>query len=437
MSLAPVEKSASWCAMSEDAKREFWAALALRHCRGVGVRTVALLLRAFGSALAAVEQPRAWAQAGVGADKTAAFCAGSWRTTAEKEWQEAQRLDCDVLLWTDKRYPRRLREIYAPPPLLYCQGDMSLLNAPALAVVGSRRCSAAGRAQAAFVARQMAASGVTVVSGMATGIDSAAHEAALPLVGRSIGVLGTGIDGEYPVGRRSLFSAMRRRGLLLSEFAPGSPARPENFPVRNRIISGLALAVLVVEAAERSGSLITAREALEQNRDVYVWGGPEIASGPGCLQLAKQGAHMVRSAAEILDDLAPQLRYAALLACQASGGVAPLANAAEPVLNPTAAAPDAALPVGQGASPLAHAAQASATAAHSAQTASSPALPAGAPAQAEAVLHYIWMHPACHADAICAETGVSAASFSVAAIFLEMRGCIRRLPGGHFRCTEE
>lgn len=198
-----------------------------------------------------------------------------------------------------------MRQLPDAPALLYCRGDGSLLRAPAFAVVGSRRATAQGKAVAAYMARCLSACGVTIVSGMAQGIDCVAHEAALGRVGRSIGVLGTGIDVRYPACNAGVFAAMEREGLLVSEFPPGAPPLPTNFPVRNRIISGLALGVLVAEAASRSGSLVTARLALEQNREVYAVPGPALdAHCLGSQDLVRQGARPVFNAEDVLRDLA-------------------------------------------------------------------------------------------------------------------------------------
>lgn len=186
--------------------------------------------------------------------------------------------------------PPLLRAAIDAPLLLYCRGDLALLRAPGFAVVGSRKATRHGRAVAEYMARSLSACGITIVSGMALGIDRVAHEAALARIGRSIGVLGTGIDMLYPLENQAVFDAMERRGLLLSEFAPGTPPQAGNFPIRNRIISGLSLGVLVVEAAHRSGSLITARLALEQNREVYAVPGPALdAHCLGCQDLGAAG----------------------------------------------------------------------------------------------------------------------------------------------------
>ena len=299
----------TWADMDEAARTEYWAALALRHCRGLGARCCARLLRVFGSAYQALQGRQRWAEAGLNRRQAAEMSTGSWRTTARGEWDQARRLHAGILLWTNPCYPQRLRELPDAPVLLYCRGDLSLLHSPAFAIVGSRRATAQGLAVAAYMARCLAACGIAVVSGMAQGIDSVAHEAALAQVGRSIGVLGTGIDQMYPRSGEKLFQAMEERGLLLSEFPPGAPPRAEHFPIRNRIISGLALGVLVVEAASRSGSLITARLALEQNREVYAVPGPALdAHCLGCQDLVRQGARPVFSAEDVLRDLAGQLR---------------------------------------------------------------------------------------------------------------------------------
>ena len=297
-----------WSVLNDEARTEYWAALALRHCVGLGARSCARLLKVFGSAYAAVQSRERWREAGLTCKQSAELGTGSWRVTAREEWDRARDLDAAIVLWTDSAYPPLLRQLPDAPALLYCRGDMSLLQAPAFAVVGSRRATEHGRAVASHMARCLSDCGVTIVSGMAMGIDRVAHEAALSRIGRSIGVLGTGIDVVYPSGNRQVFSMMKQQGLLVSEFMPGARPLPEHFPIRNRIISGFALGVLVVEAASRSGSLITARLALEQNREVYAVPGPALdASCLGCQELVRQGARPVFSAEDVLRDLAEQL----------------------------------------------------------------------------------------------------------------------------------
>ncbi|HEU6435949.1 MAG TPA: DNA-processing protein DprA [Nitratidesulfovibrio sp.] len=293
-------------------RAELWAALALRHSPGIGPRTVCRLLRGVGSALAAVQAAdgggRGWAEAGVRPHRAAPVASGAWREAARQEWDAVRVCRCSILLWTDPRYPARLREIPDAPAVLYCRGDASLLANHAVAVVGSRLSSRAGRGVAADIAYSLSSAGVTVVSGLARGIDREAHVAALEEVGSTIGVLGTGIDVVYPPEHADVFAHMEATGLLISEYAPGTLPLPAHFPVRNRIISGLSVGVLVVEAAARSGSLITARLALEQGREVYAVPGPATAQYTcGCRGLLEQGARPVTTAEDMLSDLAPVL----------------------------------------------------------------------------------------------------------------------------------
>lgn len=294
--------------LNEEQRREYWACLALRHTPGLGARSCKKLLAAFGSAYAALQNTEQWKQAGI-PNCAAKIDSNSWRPSARLEWEAARKLDAEIVLWTDCRYPPRLREIPDAPVLLYARGTLSLLLADSVAVVGMRRCSPNGRRAAAFLADGLAGSGIAVVSGLAYGVDREAHTAALPLPGSSIAVLGTGLDVQYPAANADIYAAMRQRGLLLSEFAPGTPPVAANFPVRNRIISGLSLGVVVVEAALRSGSLITARLALEQNRSVYaVPGAVGTPASAGCRELIRQGAQPVFEVADILTDLKDLLR---------------------------------------------------------------------------------------------------------------------------------
>ena len=218
-------------------------------------------------------------------------------------------------------YPELLKQIAAPPPLLYARGNCALLNRPQLAMVGSRKTSQQGLENAYSFARVLAASGMTISSGLAAGIDARCHQGALDAGGDTLAVLGTGIDGIYPAGNRALFAAIGEHGLLLSEFPLGTPPRRQNFPRRNRIISGMSLAVLVVEAALKSGSLITARLALEQNRDVLaIPSSIHDPGGRGSNALIKQGATLVETAADVLVELQGWLPLKSVVA------IAPLAS---------------------------------------------------------------------------------------------------------------
>jgi DNA processing protein len=226
-----------------------------------------------------------------------------YRTEAERESKAVARAGVKIITLLSDNYPKDLLQIPDPPPYLYVKGELPA-SEPAIAIVGSRRASTYGLTTTERLARELAESGITVVSGMARGIDTAAHRGTLKGGGRSIGVLGCGIDILYPAENRQLFSGIQEKGALVSEFPMGTAPRAENFPRRNRIISGLSRGVLVVEAAENSGSLITARYALEQGRDVFaIPGNINCSSSRGTNRLIKQGAKLVEGIEDILDEL--------------------------------------------------------------------------------------------------------------------------------------
>jgi DNA processing protein len=210
---------------------------------------------------------------------------------------------------TDDRYPGLLRTIYDPPPLLYVRGQLSALHGPVLAVVGSRRASAVGLRLAARLSSAAAAAGLTICSGLALGIDAAAHRGVLEAGATGIGVMATGIEQVYPRRHRQLAEQLLTQGCLLTELPPGMRPLRHHFPRRNRIISGLSLGVLVIEAALPSGSLITAGSALEQGREVFAlpWS-PCHPGGAGCLRLIRDGAKMVQDVSDVLDELGPLYR---------------------------------------------------------------------------------------------------------------------------------
>jgi DNA processing protein len=216
---------------------------------------------------------------------------------------ELSRANADVLCLRDNDYPALLKEIHDPPPLLYYRGRRELLSQLSFAVVGSRRPSRMGRSDAQAFASALGQAGFTTVSGMALGVDAAAHIGALATPSSTIAVLGTGIDQCYPRSNAALYQQIGSEGLLLSEFPLGSPPLRHQFPRRNRIISGLSLGVLVVEAAIHSGSLITARQALEQNREVFaIPGSIHNPTSRGCNALIKQGAKLVETLADIVEE---------------------------------------------------------------------------------------------------------------------------------------
>jgi DNA processing protein len=214
-----------------------------------------------------------------------------------------------LITLADAEYPRALLATHDPPPLLYAIGRLDLLNRPALAIVGSRNATRQGMDTAAAFAQRLAHAGLTIVSGLALGIDAAAHRGALKAADEgaeaaTVAVVGTGVDVVYPASNRTLTQTIRDRGVVISEFALGTPGIAHNFPRRNRIIAGLARGVLVVEAALRSGSLITARLAAEAGREVFaVPGSIHSPMAKGCHRLIKEGAKLVEAAADILDEL--------------------------------------------------------------------------------------------------------------------------------------
>ncbi|WP_045221838.1 DNA-processing protein DprA [Desulfonatronum thioautotrophicum] len=295
--------------MHPDRREEYLACLALRNSSGLGPRTWKKILEHFGQAGIAVDHVDQWCQLGLASRRQAReFLAGTWRQASDREAFTAMDKGMEVLLWSDADYPWMLRCIPNPPALLYLSGDRGLLASPALAIVGSRKCSRYGLETARAISQEVARAGVCVVSGFAAGIDRQAHVAALQEVGSSIAVLGTGLDLLYPAANKDLWLRLRKQGLIITEFAPGTRPEAMNFPHRNRIISGLSLGVAVVEAAVRSGSLITAAMALEHGREVFALPGPvNMESYDGCHHLIRQGATLVRGGEDILVALQPQL----------------------------------------------------------------------------------------------------------------------------------
>jgi len=232
---------------------------------------------------------------------------GSFEKKVERELSLLQRVEGTIVRLDDETFPSRLKNIYDPPPVLYMRGQLRKEDEMAVAIVGSRKTSSYGRAMTERVSQELASHGVTIVSGMARGIDSVAHQGAISAGGRTIAVLGCGVDVVYPPENRNLFRDIIDHGAVLSEFPMGSPPEGSHFPKRNRIISGLSMGVVVVEAGQRSGSLITANCALEQGRDVFaVPGNIGMESSRGTNQLIKQGAKLVESSQDILIEIIPQ-----------------------------------------------------------------------------------------------------------------------------------
>ena len=223
--------------------------------------------------------------------------------------RQVESLRATAVTLADPEYPPLLKQIVDPPPALFFRGDLALAQKPSVAMVGSRRASPYALNAAGHLARELVSAGIAVASGLARGVDSASHAGALEGGGITIAILGTGIDVVYPRSHRRLFAAIEERGLILTEFPPGTPPLPPNFPIRNRVISGISLGTVIVEATGRSGSLITARTAAEQNREVFAVPGPIFSAGSeGTHRLIQYGAKLVHDAQDILDELRGDFR---------------------------------------------------------------------------------------------------------------------------------
>ena len=362
--------------MIVDGRVTAWVSLQLT---GAGPRKLVLLLQAFGSPQAVLDATPAQLERVVPPAVARQIVAGAApdHLAATLGWLADE--GHEVVALDDADYPRPLLEIGDPPPLLYCMGRRELLARPAFAIVGSRNATPQGAADAEAFAAALSAAGLTIVSGLALGIDAAAHRGALTQAGSSIAVVGTGLDRVYPATNRDLAHALAAGGLLLSEFAPGTPPLPANFPRRNRIISGLVRGLLVVEATLKSGSLITARLAAEQGREVFALPGSiHSPFSKGCHRLIRDGAKLVETAQDILEEL--QLPVPA-------AGPSPVTPAA-PVV--------------------------------------------GADPDADAILTALGHAPA-DVDALVGRTGRPAAAVIAALTTLELEGRVASLPGGRWQ----
>ncbi|HTZ99363.1 MAG TPA: DNA-processing protein DprA [Candidatus Aquilonibacter sp.] len=286
-----------------------WLALALTP--GLGARMAGKLLREFGSpdaifsaSLTALEGQR------LPAAVAQAIHSRRPLSDAAKELAQVQAAGCGLLTWDEPRYPPRLKEIYDPPPLLYVRGNVELLGRHIISIVGARRPTPYGNQMAERLAKDLADRGLVIASGLARGIDACAHHGALASAqGATIGVLGCGIDIVYPKENRKIFEEMAQRGAIVSEFPFGTFPGPQNFPIRNRILAGMGLGVVVVEGAQYSGSLITARLAMEFGREVFgVPGNATQAASFGPNQLIKQGAKLVTSWEDVVEELPTPVR---------------------------------------------------------------------------------------------------------------------------------
>ncbi len=311
----------------------YW--LGLARVEGLGVRSAHKLTDRFGSPQAAYMASLTELETtGLPAPVCQAIFAQSGLKEAEKEIEAATKLNCSLLTYSSEGYPPLLRQIADPPLVLYVRGDVQALAGPCVAMVGTRRPSTYGLQAALRLAHDLADRGLVIVSGMARGIDSSAHRGALEAKGRTVAVQGRGMDGIYPSENKRLAEKICESGAVISEFPLGTGPTPENFPIRNRIISGLSLGVVIVEASEYSGSLITARLALEQNREVFaVPGNITTPQSFGPNHLIKQGAKLVDQWMDVVEEFPPEIRVQ-LLPVEEVSGEAPSPGLFEASLTP-------------------------------------------------------------------------------------------------------
>ena len=362
---------------NDDREEFFW--FGLKAVAGIGNVTFRRLLERFDTPRAALSAgPSELATVrGLTATIVAAIRDGSWQRFAEEECDRLRSSGSRLVTFTSAEYPKSLFEIPDPPPFLYVRGELRPGTA-AIAIVGSRRATTYGLLITGRLAEALCRNGVGVVSGMARGVDTAAHKGALLAGGRTVGVLGCGIDKVYPPENRGLFDEMAEKGCLVSEFPLGTLPLAENFPRRNRIISGLSQGVLVVEAAEKSGSLITAQFALEHGRDVFaVPGNITFATSRGTNRLIKQGAKLVDCVEDILEEL-PAYR-------PADGDASAAAPGRGFALTPK-----------------------------------------------EAAIYELLARSPLHIDDIITQTELTAAEVSTMLLHLELKGAVMPLPGTHF-----
>jgi DNA processing protein len=283
--------------------RAYW--LGFNLVKGIGSVRLQGLLSYFGNLEIAWQAPtEAFKEAGLSSKVIDNLLKVRGKIDLEAELERILSKDIQVLTWESKEYPRRLKEIHQPPPVIYVRGRLALEDEWAVGIVGTRRVTAYGRQMAEELAAYLAGNGITVVSGLARGVDGLAHKAALSAGGRTIAVLGSGVDRIYPPEHRKLAEEICVNGAVISDYAPGTPPEGVNFPPRNRIISGLSLAVIVVEAGKKSGALITARFAADQGRDVFaVPGNVHAPQSIGTNQLIQEGARPLLKPKDVLEAL--------------------------------------------------------------------------------------------------------------------------------------
>ena len=270
--------------------KKYWVGFNL--IKGIGAVRMQGLAAYFGDMeIAWNASPADLTEAGLGAKVIDRVLTARQTVSLDKVWERIESQGIKILTWGDETYPARLKEIDQPPPVIYIRGEYLLDDLFAVAIVGTRKVTPYGRQVTEEIASFLAANGMTVVSGLARGVDAIAHQTALKAGGRTIGILGSGVDKIYPPEHRGLAEQMMERGAIISDYAVGTPPDASNFPPRNRIISGLSLAVVVIEAAETSGALITAEFAAEQGREIFAVPGSILApQSKGTNRLIQKGA---------------------------------------------------------------------------------------------------------------------------------------------------
>ena len=286
-----------------ESVKQFWVGFNL--VKGIGPARLQALLDYFGDIESAWRAPaQALEEAGLSARLASELIRVRNSDLLERTWQYIGEQSIQVMTWDDAAYPRRLKEINGAPPVLYVQGEISDTDQWAVAMVGTRRITAYGRQAANDLAGELARNGITIVSGLARGVDAVAHQASLKNGGRTFAVLGSGVDVIYPPEHRRLAEEITDQGALISDYPPQTAPEATNFPPRNRIISGLSQAVIVIEAGEKSGALITAAFAAEQGREVFALPGNIYApQSKGANRLIKEGAQILTSAQDVLEFL--------------------------------------------------------------------------------------------------------------------------------------
>jgi len=384
-------------AISLSAEEElYWLALAM--VPGLGARTANRLLERYRNPQAMFRASRSELEnCGVSGSLAQSIASGCAFDDAAIQQKKMAACGAVLISITDQRYPARLKEIFDPPPVLFARGRVELLSTIMIGVVGTRRPTPYGVAATERLSSDLARAGLTIASGMARGIDSAAHRAALGAECNTVAVLGCGVDVVYPAENRHMAAQIAEKGLLVSEFPMGAPAYPQNFPIRNRVISGMSVGVLVVEGAQYSGSAITARLALDQGREVFAVPGSimsKMSWGPNLL--IKQGAKLVQDANDVLVELRADVRRELALLTQRG------------LFEPAASAETADEP----------------PASNEMNTANTAAL---------RVLGQLQIETATPIDDLLAKLEDMTSSEVIAALFeLEMAGAVRQLPGKNF-----